>query len=138
MYIYILLELIDFLCFYGTKRYNQFGTSVSVDRLWDTVKYRSNIQWMNWVLHHTLAYKIQFVYLGQLLCRILVFDFNKSRIFWMQCYLWCFLIKVASALLIVCIAVHIQESIFGTKQVSKKPAKKSWNWKQQENISSYR
>ena len=138
MYIYILLEWIDFLCLYGTKRYNQFGTSVSVDRLWDIVKYRSNIQWMNWVLHHTIAYKIQFVYIGQLLCRILVFDFNKSRIFWKQCYLWCFLIEVLSALLIVCIAVNIQESIFDTKQVSKKPAKKSWRSKRQENISSHR
>ena len=123
MYIYILLEWIDFLCLYGTKRYNQFGTSVSVDRLWDTVKYRSNIQWLNWMQYHPWVYKIQFVYLGRLLCRILVFDFNKSRIFWKQCYLWCFLIEIPSALWIVCIAVHIRESIFGKKQVSKKPGK---------------
>ena len=138
MYIYFLLEWIDFLCLYATKQYNQFGTSVSVDRLWDIVKYRSNIQWMNWVLHHTLAYKIQFVYLGQLLCRILVFDFNKSRIFWKQCYLWCFLIEIPSALWIVCIVVHIRESIFGKKQVSKKPGKEELKLKQQDNISTHR
>ena len=80
IFIFCLNGLI-FLCLYVTKRYNQFGTSVSVDRLWDTIKYRSNIQWMNWVLSHPWVYKIQFVYLGRLLCRILVFDFNKSRYF---------------------------------------------------------
>ena len=44
IFIFCLNRLI-FWCVYGTKRYNQFGTSVSVDRLWETVKYRSIIQW---------------------------------------------------------------------------------------------